>query len=39
MLLVAMRGRGVLRQEIPLGPFLAAGAIAAVLLSAPGALS
>ena len=39
MVLVATRGRGVLRQEIPLGPFLASGAIAAVLLSAPGALS
>jgi leader peptidase (prepilin peptidase)/N-methyltransferase len=39
LLFVAARGRGVLRQEIPLGPFLAAGAIVAVLLSTPGALS
>lgn len=39
LLLVATRSRSVLRQEIPLGPFLAAGAIVAVLLSAPGALS
>ena len=39
LLLVASRSRTALRQEIPLGPFLAGGAIAAVLLSAPGALS
>jgi leader peptidase (prepilin peptidase)/N-methyltransferase len=39
LLLVARRSRTVLKQEIPLGPFLAAGTIAAVLLAAPGALS
>ncbi len=38
LLLVAARSRTALKQEIPLGPFLAGGAIAAVLLSAPGAL-
>jgi len=38
LLLVAARSRAVLREQIPLGPFLAGGAIAAVLLSAPGAL-
>jgi leader peptidase (prepilin peptidase)/N-methyltransferase len=38
LLLVAARSRSVLGQEIPLGPFLAGGAIVAVLLSAPGAL-
>ena len=38
LLLVAIRSRAVLREQIPLGPFLAGGAIAAVLLSAPGAL-
>ena len=38
LLLVATRSRTALRQEIPLGPFLAGGAIAAVLLSAPGVL-
>jgi prepilin signal peptidase PulO-like enzyme (type II secretory pathway) len=38
LLLVVTRSRSVLRQEIPLGPFLAGGAIVAVLLSAPGAL-
>lgn len=38
LLLLVTRSRAVLRQEIPLGPFLAGGAIAAVLLSAPGAL-
>jgi leader peptidase (prepilin peptidase)/N-methyltransferase len=37
LLLVATRSRAALRQEIPLGPFLAGGAIAAVLLSAPSA--
>lgn len=36
LLLVAARSRTALKQEIPLGPFLAGGAIAAVLLSAPG---
>ena len=39
LLLVMARSRTVLKQEIPLGPFLAGGAIAAVLLAAPGALS
>ena len=39
LLLVAARSRAALRQEVPLGPFLAGGAILAVLLSAPGALS
>jgi leader peptidase (prepilin peptidase) / N-methyltransferase len=39
LLLVASRGRSVLKDAIPLGPFLAAGAILAILLSAPGALS
>jgi leader peptidase (prepilin peptidase) / N-methyltransferase len=39
MVLVATRSRAALKQEIPLGPFLAGGAIAAILLSAPGALS
>jgi prepilin signal peptidase PulO-like enzyme (type II secretory pathway) len=34
---VATRSRAALRQEIPLGPFLAGGAIAAVLLAAPRA--
>ena len=38
-LLLVIRSRDALRQEIPLGPFLAGGAIVAVLLSAPGALS
>jgi leader peptidase (prepilin peptidase) / N-methyltransferase len=38
LLLVVSRSRAALRQEIPLGPFLAGGAIAAVLLSAPGVL-
>jgi leader peptidase (prepilin peptidase)/N-methyltransferase len=38
LLLVALRSREALKQEIPLGPFLAGGAIAAILLSAPGAL-
>jgi prepilin signal peptidase PulO-like enzyme (type II secretory pathway) len=38
LLLVAMRSRAALKQEIPLGPFIAGGAIAAVLLAAPGAL-
>jgi leader peptidase (prepilin peptidase)/N-methyltransferase len=38
LLLVARHRSTVLKQAIPLGPFLAGGAIAAVLLSAPGAL-
>lgn len=38
LLLVGVRSRSVLGQAVPLGPFLAGGAIAAVLLSAPGAL-
>ena len=38
LLLLATRSRAALKQEMPLGPFLAGGAIAAVLLSAPGAL-
>ena len=39
LLLVASKGRSVLKEAIPLGPFLAAGAILAILLSAPGAFS
>ena len=39
LFLLAARSRAVLKQEIPLGPFLAGGAIVAVLLSAPGAVS
>ena len=39
LLLVAVRSRTALKEEIPLGPFLAGGAIVTVLLSAPGALS
>jgi leader peptidase (prepilin peptidase) / N-methyltransferase len=35
LLLVAARGRSAFRQEMPLGPFLAGGAIAAILLAAP----
>jgi leader peptidase (prepilin peptidase)/N-methyltransferase len=38
LLLVASRGRAAFRQEMPLGPFLAGGAIAAILLAAPSAL-
>jgi len=38
VLLLATRSRAVLKQEMPLGPFLAGGAILAVFLSAPGAL-
>jgi leader peptidase (prepilin peptidase) / N-methyltransferase len=38
LLLLVARSRAALMQEIPLGPFLAGGAIVAVLLSAPGAL-
>jgi prepilin signal peptidase PulO-like enzyme (type II secretory pathway) len=37
-LILAVRSREALRQEIPLGPFLAGGAIAAILLAAPSAL-
>jgi prepilin signal peptidase PulO-like enzyme (type II secretory pathway) len=39
LVLVVSRGRSALKQEIPLGPFLAAGAIGAILLSSAGALS
>ena len=39
VLLLATGGRAALRREIPLGPFLAGGAIAAMLLAAPGAFS
>jgi leader peptidase (prepilin peptidase) / N-methyltransferase len=39
LLLVVNRGRSALGQEIPLGPFLAGGAIAAVLLATPSAIS
>jgi len=38
LLLVAARGRSAFGQELPLGPFLAGGAIAAILLTAPSAL-
>jgi leader peptidase (prepilin peptidase)/N-methyltransferase len=38
LLLVATRGRAAFREEMPLGPFLAGGAIAAILLAAPTAL-
>jgi leader peptidase (prepilin peptidase) / N-methyltransferase len=38
LLLIATRGRSAFRQEMPLGPFLAGGAIAAILLAAPSAL-
>ena len=38
LLLLAMRSKAALRQEIALGPFLAGGAILAVLLAAPSAL-
>lgn len=37
LLLVATRGRSAFGQELPLGPFLAGGAIAAILLTAPSA--
>jgi leader peptidase (prepilin peptidase) / N-methyltransferase len=37
LLLIVSRGRSVLQQELPLGPFLAGGAIAAILLAAPSA--
>jgi leader peptidase (prepilin peptidase) / N-methyltransferase len=37
-MLLVLRSRAALRRELPLGPFLSAGAIAAVLLAAPGAL-
>ena len=36
LLLLATKKREALKDEIPLGPFLAGGAIAAVLLSTPG---
>ncbi len=39
VLLVLSRGRSALKETIPLGPFLAGGAILAILLSAPAALS
>jgi leader peptidase (prepilin peptidase) / N-methyltransferase len=39
LLLVVSRGRSALQQEMPLGPFLAGGAIAAILLAAPSALA
>jgi leader peptidase (prepilin peptidase) / N-methyltransferase len=35
LLLVAARGRSAFRQDMPLAPFLAGGAIAAILLAAP----
>lgn len=38
LLLVAGRGRSAFGQELPLGPFLAGGAIAAILLTTPSAL-
>lgn len=38
LLLLATKSRAALKDEIPLGPFLAGGAIAALLLSAPGVL-
>jgi leader peptidase (prepilin peptidase)/N-methyltransferase len=38
LLLVLLRRRDALRQEMPLGPYLVGGAIAAILLAAPGAL-
>jgi len=38
LLLVAGRGRSAFGEEMPLGPFLAGGAIAAILLAAPAAL-
>ena len=38
LLLLAAKSRTAMKDEIPLGPFLAGGAIAAVLLSAPGVL-
>ena len=37
LLLVVSRGRSAFREEMPLGPFLAGGAIAAILLAAPSA--
>ena len=39
LLLVVSRGRSALKQAIPLAPFLAGGAIVAILLSPPGTLS
>ena len=38
LFVLATQKRASLGRELPLGPFLAAGAIAALLLSAPGAL-
>jgi leader peptidase (prepilin peptidase) / N-methyltransferase len=38
LLLVYGRGRAALQSELPLGPFLAGGAIVAILLAAPSAL-
>jgi leader peptidase (prepilin peptidase)/N-methyltransferase len=38
LLLVVSRGRSALRAEMPLGPFLAGGAIAAILLATPTAV-
>jgi leader peptidase (prepilin peptidase) / N-methyltransferase len=38
LLLLVTRGRGALQTELPLGPFLASGAILAILLAAPPAL-
>lgn len=37
LLLVVSRGRSAFQEEMPLGPFLAGGAIAAILLAAPAA--
>jgi leader peptidase (prepilin peptidase)/N-methyltransferase len=39
LLLMVQGGRAALKRPIPLGPFLAGGAIAAILLSPPGVLS
>ena len=38
LLIILSRRRAGFNQEMPLGPFLAGGAIAAILLAAPGAL-
>lgn len=38
LVLLATRSRTVLKQEMPLGPFLAGGAILAIFLASPGAL-
>jgi leader peptidase (prepilin peptidase)/N-methyltransferase len=37
LLLVFSHGRSAFREQMPLGPFLAGGAIAAILLTAPAA--